>query len=553
VSSAAIHFTGPGGWLGVGLVAPPPTEQGGAAEVIQLVLVMLVAATVLAVVARRLGIPYPVLLVLGGLVIGLIPGLPVVTLEPDVVFLLFLPPILFGAGYFTSIRDLRSNVRPIGLLAVGLVLFTMVVVAVVAQAILPGLGWPAAFTLGAIVAPSDAVAATAVFERLGVPRRLVTILEGESLLNDGTALVAYRLALAAVATGTFSLAEAASTFVVASLGGVAVGLLVGICVAWFVRRLDDEVFSVVITFMAPVAAYLPAEHLELSGVLSAVAAGIWVGRRAPRALSSQVRISGYASWQILLFLINSAVFILIGLSLPQAVGRLAGWPPAELIGAAVGVSLAVILARIVWVFPAAYLPRKIRWIRERDEAPAPSARSAAIVSWAGMRGVVSLAAALALPLSVPVRDLLVFLTFSVILATLVGQGVTLPILIDRLGLDDGAAAEGQEEAYARFVAADAAQARLDELAQRWPGHLELIDTLRAQYGHRSHHAELRQDGVEEDEDAAQELLEHRQIRIAVLNAEREALLNLRDRAAIADDIFRRVERDLDLEELRMEV
>jgi CPA1 family monovalent cation:H+ antiporter len=524
--------------------------QSDAARTIAIVLVLLIAATILAVIARRIALPYPVLLVLGGLGLGFIPSLPVVALEPDVVFLLFLPPILFGAGYFTSIRDLKANIRPIGLLAVGLVLFTMVLVAVVIQALVPSLGWGPAFALGAIVAPPDAVAATAVFQRLGVPRRLVTILEGESLLNDATALVAYRFALAAVAYGTFSLVDATSTFLLASIGGAILGLAVGHLVALLVRRIDDEVFSVVITFLAPIAAYLPAELLGLSGVLATVAAGIWVGRHAPKALSSGVRLSGAAGWQVLLFLVNGTVFILIGLSLPQALNRLAGRSAQELLGLAVAVAVTVILARIVWVFTVLYLPK--RFARRGMNDPEGAARNVVIVGWAGMRGVVSLAAALALPAAFPERDLLIFLTFAVILATLVGQGLTLPILIHRLDIDDGAGLEGQEEAYARYIAADAAMVRLEDLGREWPGHLELIDTLRAQYGHRTRHAELRQDRAEEDEDAEQELLEHRHIRLEILKSERESLINLRERGAISDDVFRRVERDLDLEELRME-
>ena len=555
-------------------------ERSGTVTTVEIVLLLLIAATMLAVVARRLAIPYPVLLVIGGLLLGFVPGLPTVELEPDVVFLVFLPPILFGAGYFTSIRDLRAKMQPIALLAVGLVLFTTVVVAIVVHALVPTLGWAAAFTLGAIVAPPDAVAATAVFQRLGVPRPIVTIIEGESLLNDATALVAYRLAIIAVGSGTFSLIEAGGTFVVASIGGIAIGLLVGIVVSWIVARVDDEVFSIVITFIAPIVAFLPADELELSGVLATVVAGIWVGRHAPRSLSSGVRVSGVASWQILLFLLNGAVFILIGLTLPAALGRLAGRSVPELLMVAAAVSIAAILARIVWVFPAVWIPHRLsEWRAAKADsaaaaaaapvptagdpdladigtdagtAPAPSSRRIAIVAWAGMRGVVSLAAALALPLDFPERDLLIFLTFAVILATLVGQGVTLPLLIRKLNVDDGASLEGQEEAYARYIASDAASSRLETLAAEWPGHLELIDTLRAQYTHRTHHAELRQDREQEDEEAEQELLEHRQIRLAVLTAERESLIALRDRAAISDEIFRRVERDLDLEELRME-
>jgi CPA1 family monovalent cation:H+ antiporter len=545
-------MTGVGRGLLGAATSDASTAQSGTVATIELVLVLLIVATVLAVVARRFAVPYPVLLVIGGLMLGFIPGLPAVELEPDVVFLLFLPPILFGAGYFTSIHDLRKKMRPIALLAVGLVLFTTVIVAVVVQALVPGLGWAAAFTLGAIVAPPDAVAATAVFQRLGVPRPIVTIIEGESLLNDATALVAYRLAIAAVGTGTFSLLQAGGTFVVASIGGVVIGLLVGVAVSWLVARIDDEVFSVVVTFVAPIVAYLPADELGLSGVLATVVAGIWVGRHAPKSLSSGVRVSGVASWQILLFLVNGAVFILIGLTLPAALERLGGRSPAELLGIAAAVSIAAIVARIVWVFPALYVPHWLQGRRADPTAAAPSPAKVTIVAWAGMRGVVSLAAALALPIDFPERDLLIFLTFAVILATLVGQGVTLPLLIRRLDIDDGAGVEGQEEAYARYIASDAATARLDGLATEWPGHLELIDTLRAQYSHRTRHAELRQDQAEQDEEAEQELLEHRQIRVAVLNAEREALLVLRERAAISDEIFRRVERDLDLEELRME-
>jgi Na+/H+ antiporter len=533
------------------LIAPGP--ETGPAAILEVVVLLMIAATVLAVVARRLAIPYPVLLVIGGLALGFVPGLPSIELDPELVFLLFLPPILFSAGYFTSIRDLRQKWQPIALLAIGLVLFTTVVVAVVAHALVPQMGWAAAFALGAIVAPPDAIAATSVFQRLGVPRRLVTVIEGESLLNDGTALVAYRLAVGvAMGTATFSIADAGSTFVVAAVGGVLVGLVVGAVVAWLVARIDDEVFSVIVTFLAGIFAYLPAEQLHLSGVLSTVVAGIWVGTHAPQALSSRVRVSGYASWQILLFLVNGAVFILIGLTLPQALARLDGDAP-HLLGIAAAVALAAILARIVWVFPAMTVTTWVARRRGGPTHPGSPTRSRAIVAWAGMRGVVSLAAALALPATFPERDLLIFLTFAVILATLVGQGLTLPILIDRLGVDAGVAAEGQEEAYARYITSDAAAARLDDLSRAWPGHLELIDTLRAQYGHRTHHAELRQDQVEQDEAATQELLEHRAIRMGVLTAEREALLNLRDRGAISDAIYRRVERDLDLEELRMEV
>ena len=533
---------------------PRPTPSPGAIEA---VLILLIAATALAILARRLGIPYPILLVIGGLVLGLVPGLPRVELEPDLVFLLFLPPILFGAGYFTSIRDFKANLRPIGLLAVGLVLVTTTVVAVVAQALIPGLGWAAAFALGAIVAPPDAVAATAVFQRLGVPRRVVTILEGESLINDATALVAYRFAVVAAATGAFSIVNAGFSLVLVAAGGIVLGLVVGWVVSRITEQVDDPVFSVVITFLAPVAAYLPAEELGLSGVLATVAAGIYLGRHAPRRMSSEVRIAGAAAWQVLLFLINGAVFILIGFQLPAVLEELSGRPAEELIRLAVAISATVILVRIAWVFPATYVPRWLSAkIRERDPYPRP--RNVFLVSWAGMRGVVSLAAALALPRTLPdgspfpERELLIFLTFAVILATLVGQGLTLPLVIRRLGIA-GDGGDVHEEAHARIYLAEAAVASIERLAQEWPTHLELIDALRAQYAHRAEHlgAHGDEDGEPTDE-AERELLEHRQIRLAVIEAEREALLRLRESGGVTDDVFRRVERDLDLEELRME-
>ena len=542
----------------LGRIAAVAHEPGAedAAGLIELVLLLLVAATALAIVARRLGLPYPILLVLGGLGLGAIPGLPRVELPPELVFLLFLPPILFAAAYFTSVRDFKANLRPIGLLAVGLVLFTTVVVAVVAHALIPELGWPAAFTLGAIVAPPDAVAATAILQRLGVPRRIVTILEGESLINDATALVAYRFAVAAVMTGAFSLVDAGLSFVVVAVGGVVFGLVAGWLIREITTRVDDPVFSTVLSFLAPAAAYVPAEQLGVSGVLATVVAGIILGRSASRGLSSVVRVASGAAWSVLLFLINGAVFILIGLQLPSVLEGLAGRPPGQLAFLAVAVSASAILARIAWVFPATYLPR---WaspkLRERD--PYPPTRNVLLVSWAGMRGVVSLAAALALPLTLPSgepfpeRNLLIFLTFAVILATLVGQGLTLPLLIRllRIAPDRG---EDHDEAHARLYLAEAAVERIGRMETQWAGHRELTDRLKADYLHRAQHLEAKHDESPRD-DAELERLEHREIREAVIEAEREALLRLHERGAVSDEVFRRIERDLDLEALRMDV
>lgn len=524
---------------------------------IELILSLVVVVATLAALARKLDIPYPILLVLGGLGLGFVPGLPRVELEPDIVLLLFLPPILFSAAFFTSIRDFKANAYPIGMLAVGLVLATMAAVAVVAHALVPALGWAAAFALGAIVAPPDAIAATAVAQKLGVPRRLVTILEGESLVNDATALVAYRVAVAAALTGAFSPSETGLRFLFVAVAGLLIGLLVGWAVIRIWTRLDDPPVEVTVSLVAPYAAYLPAEVAGASGVLAAVAAGLYVGRQAARAITSEARVQGRHVWEMLLFMVNGLVFLLIGLQLPGILGHLAGRPPEVLLGLGLVVSLVVIAVRFLWLFPATYLPRLLsRRYRERD--PAPPGQWAVVLSWAGMRGAVSLAAALALPRELPggapfpERDLLIFLTFCVILATLVVQGLTLPWLIRALGVGDDGSVE-HEEAHARVGAASAAVARIEELARQWPAHAELIDQLRAQYAHRAQHAADHHDAGEQNGVVVnQELLEHRMIRHAVIEAEREAVILMRDRGAISDEVMRRVERELDFEELRME-
>jgi len=524
-------------------------------EAVEVVLGLLVLVALLTVVARRIGIPYPILMTLGGLALGLIPGLPRIELAPELVFLLFLPPLLFAAAYFTSPRELLANARPIGLLAVGLVLATTGVVAVVVHALVPSIGWPAAFALGAIVSPPDAVAATAIAQRLGLPRRLVIILEGESLVNDATALVAYRLAVAAALTGAFSLGEAAGSFVFVSVGGVGIGLAVGWLIVQTMKRLEDPPVEVLISLLGPFAAWLPAEALGVSGVLSVVTAGIVLGRSASRILGSDARVLGLGVWQMLVFVLNGLVFILIGLQLPGILDHLSASESAgELAVLAVVVSATVILVRLVWVFPAAYLPRMLPGaLRARD--PAPSPRSVLVLGWAGMRGVVSLAAALALPITLADgtpfagRELVLFLTFSVILATLVGQGLSLPWLIRRLGIgDDGSAAH--EELHAREAAIGAALLRLDELADEWPGHRELIDNLRERHEHATGHLEHDHEAGEAPLD--QEAVEHGAIQRAVIEAQRLAVIDLRDRGVIGDEALRRVERELDLEELRGE-
>ncbi|MDF2734648.1 MAG: Na+/H+ antiporter [Chloroflexota bacterium] len=524
---------------------------------IQLIFVTLAFAIALTYFARRLRIADPILLLLGGIVLSQLPDLPDIELAPDVVFLLFLPPILFGAAYFTPIRDFKANLRPILLLAIGLVLFTTAAVALLVQQ-LTAMPIAAAVALGAIVAPPDAVAATAIFRRLGVPRRIVTILEGESLLNDASALIVYRLAVvagaAAASSVAFSLGDAAADvggavvdFILVGAGGLAVGAIVGAIVTRTLHRTADPIIEIIVTLLAPATAYIAAEQVGVSGVLATVVAGLMTGQRAARVLSPDARLMGFGVWQTLIWLINATVFMLIGLQLPAILEAvLADHTPEELVGLGLAVSATVIIARIVWVYPATYLPRFFsESLRARD--PYPPARAVFIISWAGMRGVVSLAAAFALPPDFPSRDLILFLTFCVIAATLVGQGLTLPWLIRHLGV---LAPPGQngEEVHARLAAVEAALQRLEELKHDYPDHLPLIEQLRDEYEHEASHV-LPSAGATVDE-AEQELLEHRAIRNAVLVAQREAVIGLRDAGVINDETLRSIERDLDLEALR---
>lgn len=522
-----------------------------AVEAIETTVLLLAVVALVTVVARRIGIPYPILMVLAGLGVGFVPGLPRVELEPEIVLLLFLPPILFSAASLSSPRELWRNVRPISLLAFGLVLTTTLAVALVVTALVPGLPFAAAVALGAIVSPPDAIAATAIAQRLGLPRRLVTVLEGESLVNDATALVTYRFAVAAAMTGTFSLGEAAASFVVVALGGAAIGLVVGWTMTWLLARLEDPPVEVLITLIGPFAAYLPAEILGVSGVLAAVSAGLLLGARAARVMSSDTRVLGVGAWQVAIFVVNGLAFLLIGLQLPSVMDEIGGRPIAELVGLSLVVAATVIGTRLLWVFPATYLPRRIvPGLAVRDPSPRPGV--VVVLGWAGMRGAVSLAAALALPTipAFPERDLLVFLTFTTILATLVGQGLTLPFLIRRLGLGDDGSAE-HEELHAREAATEAALGRLDELVTEVPGHLPLIDQLRERYRHRAEHYVHAHDTDELPVDPEER--DHEKIRRAVLAAERLAVIELRDRGVISDEALRRVERDLDLEELRRDV
>ncbi len=510
---------------------------------------ILAVATMLAI-APALRIPYPILLVIGGLAIGVVPGMPEFDVDPGLIFYGVLPPLLYGAAFFTSLRELRANARPIGLLAIGLVVVTTVGVAVVAHTFVDGLSWGAAFVLGAIVSPTDPLAATSIARRLGVPKKLVAIVEGESLVNDGTGLVLYRVAVAAVVTGSFSAYYTGGLFVVSAGGGIAVGLAVGWLVRQIRRRLDNPPAEITISLLTGYVAFIPAELMGVSAVLAAVTAGIYLGWHTPELTSAQVRLQGVAVWEIVQYLLNALLFVLIGLQLPVVVDALGAFSTARLLGYAALVSLTVIALRFAWVFVVHLFPK---WVAGRMS----SWRGAVFLSWAGMRGAVSLAAALALPLQTdagtafPDRDLVLFLAFSVILATLVGQGLTLPLVIRLLGLEDDGI-EDREDAEARIHAAEAALARLEELvAEDWVRD-DTAERMRGAYRFRTSRFRARFDD-EDDGDIESRSQDYQRLRRELLDAERLALGNLRRSGAISNDVWLRVGRDLDLEDQRLDI
>jgi Na+/H+ antiporter len=508
---------------------------------------LLVAVVVLSAAARAANIPYPIVFVIGGLAMGLVPGLPHIELEPDLVLVIFLPPLLYSGAFFADLRSLKADLRSISMLAIGLVLATTVAVAVVAHTVVDGLPWAAAFALGAIVAPTDPVAATAIARRLAVPRRIVNIMEGESLLNDGTALVAYRAAVTAMG-GTFSLLGASTEFVLTAAGGILVGLVAGKLIAAVRRRIDDPLVETTISLLSGYAGYIPAERLGCSGVLAAVTVGIYVGWRAPALASPSQRLTGFAVWELLTFLLNALLFVLIGLQLPLILDALSDEPAETLIGQALLVSLVVTGTRFAWLYTMPYV------IRALDRRPSQRARRVGwrprlVSAWSGMRGAVSLAAALALPLDFPQRDLIVFLTFAVILFTLVVQGLTLPALIKSLRIEDDGA-EGREELAARRAAVDAALARVAALAAEEWTRDDTSERMRAAYEYRRRRLAARDGDGESLEDRS---FAYQSMVREVIEAQRRAIVALRNAGEISNEVMHRLERELDLEEERLEI
>jgi monovalent cation/hydrogen antiporter len=504
---------------------------------LEFIILLLLATAALVRLADLVAIPYPIVLVLAGLGIGAVPALPSVELAPEVVFLVFLPPLLLSAGYYASPRELRAELAPLSLLAVGLVLLTMGAVAVVAHEA-ADLSWEAAFVLGAVVAPTDPVSAAATFTRIGVPERVSLLVEGEAMLNDGIALVLYRVAAAAAVSGAFSLGDAALDLLVTAAGGVAVGLAAGWLEVQVLRRQHDVPLTIFLSVGFAYGAYVAAEEAGVSGILAAVVSGLYLGWYTADALDADTRLSGRAFWETLVFGLNAMLFVLLGLQFPDLLDELdRELSLRELTGAALLTTAVVIAVRLVAVSVPGSLPG-MSW-RER-----------VVVGWSGMRGAVSLAAALSVSLSVGERPQILFVTFVVILITLVGQGLTLPALLRALRIQ-GPRPWSPDEAIARLETAQAALDRLDELEDEGADE-ELLRRMREVYRARFRACVAVLGGEGDGRPPAdQRLRRYGDLRRDVIATERATLLRLRREGGVKADALRAIERDLDLDEARI--
>lgn len=523
-------------------------------EQIGAILGLLACVVALAALGRYIRLPYPTMMVIAGLAIGFVPRffprLPTIELNPNVVFLVFLPPILYSAAWNTWWKDFRRNIRPISLMAVGLVLATAAGVAVVAYWAIPGMSWPVALLLGAIVSPPDAAAATAITQRLKVSRRIVTIIEGESLVNDAAGLIVFSVAKTAIAAGALSFTDAGAGLLRSGPGGIIIGLAAGLVVSTLHKRLKDPTITTALSILAPYIAYLPAELLGLSGVLATVVAGLFVSVRSPKIFTPQARLQAVHVWELLVLLLNGLVFVLIGLQLPEILEAAKDYSVAELAWYAFAVSTAAVAVRFAWVFGMAIALRVLPWM----EPLRMQWRPLTVIAWTGMRGIVSLAAALSLPLTLdhsttpfPNRNLVILLTFGVIFATLVLQSLSLPVLIRLLGREVADDNE-YEEIVARLMSAGQALKQLETMAAAAPDD-QTIEQVKRDYLARVNLAAAEVRG--ETEAGRGRSRPEDRVRREAIAAERRALLGMRDSGELSEDVFRKIERDLDLEEWRV--
>jgi len=523
---------------------------------IQILVFLLIVIAAVAVVAARLKIPPAILLVITGVVLALIPGLPTVELAPEFVLLLVLPPVIYSSAVAMSWREFRYNLRPISLLAVGCVVFTTIATAATTHWLL-GLSWPVGFVLGAIVSPPDAVAPLSIARRLHLPRRIVVILEGEGLANDATALILYRFAIVAVSMGSFSFGQAATTFAAIVAGE----LLWGIGVGWVVLRLRrwvrDPRVEITLSILTPFLAYWPPEQLGGSGVLATVATGLYISWNGLRLISAATRLQGIFFWDFFIYLIEGMVFLITGLQARGLIAEIRDYSIFDLAFSAAVVSVVVIVSRFVWMYPAIYLPR---WlfppIRRRD--PSPPWQWPFMLAFAGVRGIVSLAAALAIPITTgngqpfPQRNLILFVTFSVILVTLVGQGLLLPSVVRWLGLARAGRrerhADRAEEFKVRRQAIETAIERLDQLAAERELPEDILRPLRARQHERLKHVGHRSDG---DDGHKRLMQDGDEIEYLLIEAERDLINDLYRRGELKDETRRRIERELDLRDAHL--
>jgi monovalent cation/hydrogen antiporter len=521
---------------------------------IQILISLLIVIVAVSIISKRLKVPPSILLVIAGVVLALVPGLPPVTLAPEVVLLLVLPPLIYSSAVAMSWREFRFNLRPISLLAVGCVIFTMVSVAVACHWLLD-FPWPVGFVLGAIVSPPDPVAPLAIARRLRLPRRLVVILEGEGIANDATALILYRFGVAAVSVGSFSLPDAVGMFFVIVAGEILWGIGVGWMMLRVRRWVDDPRSEIILSVLIPFLAYWPPQMLGGSGVLATVTAGLYISYNGLRLISAATRLQGVFFWDFFVYVIEGMVFLITGLQARALVADFGRYSISTLVLSVVVVSAAVIMTRFIWVYPAAYLPRwLIPAIARRD--PLAPWQWQFVLGFTGIRGIVSLAAALGLPLMTahgvpfPDRDMILFLTFAVILVTLVGQGLTLPAVIRWLGLADTGRRERHtervEEFMARRRAIEAAMGRLEQITKERRVPEDLVRLVRDHYRERLRRGEHRIDGDAHHRKMI-ELTD--EVELSLLGAERETANHLYYQGELTDEARRRIERGLDLREV----
>ena len=510
---------------------------------VELLIGVLTVTMPLVALARRVLVPYPVVLVLGGLALSFIPGLPSVELDPNLVFVIFLPPLLYWTTVTAPTDDIRVNAAWVWGMGVGLVLATAFAIAAVARYVVVGMSGPIAAVLGAIVAPTDEIAVVPTLERFRIPRRLIAIIQGESLVNDAVALVLYATALAAVISGTFSWSTAPLRFALVSLGGVALGVVLGRIAVELWRRFDDSQVQLIISVVLPYLTYGLAQRLGLSGVFAVVAEGVYVNRFTPVVVTPTSRLQATGFWESVVFLSNVVIYLLVGLQLHRILATLARYPVTTLVWAAFAVNAAVIAVRFAWVFVQGSLP----WFRGRR----PQEKGELVVlAWCGLRGGISLAAALAIPTAggdlFAERDLLIFLTFSVILVTLVGGALTLPLTLRRMTAWPYDPSES-EERHARRVMAEAALTRIDECQREGWLQPEIAEVLRRRY-RREHDVAVAPEGSEVLDASAQVV----QAAQDVLSAKRAALIALRNRGEIDNIVLRRLQLGLDIEHAQLE-